>query len=89
MTEMLEVFCLAKGQIEQGQFGRWSFHVSSCSTEDRTAKFATQLMGDSETEAILQRLDRLSHEEAQVTMAHTLNVVHGLVNNLKVAMDGT
>lgn len=45
-------------------------------------------MGESETEAILQRLDRLSHEEARVTMTHTLNVVHGLVNNLKVAMDG-
>jgi len=46
-------------------------------------------MGDSEIEAILQRLDRLTHEEARATVAHTLYVVHGLVNNLKVAMDGT
>ena len=45
-------------------------------------------MGDSEVEAILQRLDRLTHEEARVTVAHTLDVVHGLVNNLKVVMDG-
>src|SRR6266851_9577406 len=53
-----------------------------------TAKFAKKLMGDCEVEAILQRLDRLTHEEARVTVAHTLDVVHGLVNNLKVVMDG-
>ncbi len=57
-------------------------------TEYGTAKFAKKLMGDSEVEAILQRLDRLTHEEARVTVAHTLDVVHGLVNNLKVVMDG-
>ena len=53
------------------------------------AKFAKKLMGDSEIEAILRRLDRLTHEEARATVAHTLYVVHSLVNNLKVAMDGT
>lgn len=37
--------------------------------------------------AVLRRLDRLTHEEAQVTVAHTLEVVQGLVSNMKVVMD--
>jgi hypothetical protein len=38
---------------------------------------------------VLQRLDRLTQEEARMTVAQTLEVVHGLVNNMKVVMDGT
>ena len=33
-------------------------------------------------------MDRLTDEEARMTAAHTLEVVHGLVNNLKVVIDG-
>ena len=37
---------------------------------------------------MLERLDRLTHEEAQMTVAQTLKVVYGLVENMKVVMDG-
>jgi len=37
--------------------------------------------------AVLRRLDRLTQEEAQVTVAQTLEVVQGLVGNMKVVMD--
>jgi hypothetical protein len=39
-------------------------------------------------EAVLQRLDRLTQEEAQTTATQTLDVVYGLVKNIKVVMDG-
>ena len=52
-------------------------------------KFAKKLLGESEVEAVLQRLDRLTQEEARMTAAHTLEVVHRLVNNVKLVMDGT
>ena len=39
-------------------------------------------------EAILQRLDRLTQEEAKTTAAQTLEVLYGLVKNIKVVMDG-
>ena len=45
-------------------------------------------MGESEIEAVLQRLDRLTLEEARMTVAETLGVVHGLVGNMKVVMEG-
>ena len=45
-------------------------------------------MGESEIEAILQRLDRLTQDEARMTVAQTLGVVHGLVGNIKMVMEG-
>jgi hypothetical protein len=54
-----------------------------------SAKFTKKLLGESETEAILQRLDRLTQEEARMTAAQTLEVVHSLFNNLKAVMDST
>lgn len=52
-------------------------------------KFAKKLLGESEVEAVLIRLERLTQEEARMTGAQILEVVHGLMNNVKVAMDGT
>jgi hypothetical protein len=51
-------------------------------------QFAKKLLGDSEIENILRRLDRLTQDEARMTEAHILEVVHGLMNNMKVVMDG-
>jgi hypothetical protein len=47
-----------------------------------------KLLGDNEVEAVLQRLDRLSEDEARTTAAQTLEVVYRLVQNMKVFMDG-
>ena len=47
-----------------------------------------KLLGEKETEAVLQRLDRLNHEEARMTAAQTLEIVYGLVKNMKVVIDG-
>jgi hypothetical protein len=37
---------------------------------------------------VLQRLDRLTLEESKTTVAQTLDVVYGLVNNMQVVMEG-
>lgn len=51
-------------------------------------KFVKKLLGDNEIEAVLQRSDRLTQDEALTTSAQTLEVVYGLVKNMRVAMDG-
>ena len=38
--------------------------------------------------AVLHRLDRLTQEEARMAVTQTLEVVQGLVNYMKVVMDG-
>jgi len=51
-------------------------------------KFTKKLLGESEIETVLQRLDRLTQEEARMTIAQTLGVVHGLVANVKAVIEG-
>ena len=51
-------------------------------------KFAKTLLGEGEIETVLQRLDRLTEDEARMTVAQTLGVVHGLMGNMKVVMEG-
>jgi hypothetical protein len=57
-------------------------------TEHEAVKFVKKLLGDNEVEAVLQRLDRLTLEEARMTAVQTLGVVHGLVQNIGVFIDG-
>jgi uncharacterized protein YpuA (DUF1002 family) len=47
-----------------------------------------KLAGEKKMEAMVQRLDRLTQDEARQTVAQILKVVHGLVENMKVAMNG-
>ena len=58
--------------------------MTQCAAE----KFTKKLLGESEIETVLQRLDRLTQDEARMTVAQTLGVVHGLMGNLKVVMEG-
>ena len=39
-------------------------------------------------EAVLDRLDQMTRDEAQTIAAHTLAIVHGLVQNMREFMDG-
>jgi hypothetical protein len=55
---------------------------------DATEKFAKKLLGDSEIETILRRLDRLTEDEARMAVAQTMGVVYGLVGNIKIVMEG-
>ena len=52
-------------------------------------RYARRLLGEKDIESVLQRLDRLTLEESKTTVAQTLDVVYGLVNNMQVVMEGT
>jgi hypothetical protein len=51
-------------------------------------KILKKLLGEKEVEAVLQRLDRLTLDEARITAAQTLEVVYGLIRNMRLVMDG-
>jgi hypothetical protein len=89
MVELLSVLALATKQVKQGRFSECVIICTLRMAECATEKFAKKLLGESEVEAILQRLDRLTQDEARMTVAQTLGVVHGLVGSVKVAMEGT
>ncbi len=56
--------------------------------ERNTVKFIKKHFGEKHVEAALQRLDRLTQDEARTAAAQTLEVVHGLVQNMTMVMDG-
>ncbi len=59
-------------------------YLTQCSAE----KFVKKLFGENGVEAVLQRLDRLTQEEARTTAAQTLEVVYGLAQNMRTVIDG-
>jgi hypothetical protein len=56
--------------------------------ERHAEKLGKKLLGENDVEAVLQRLDRLTQEEARTTAAQTFEIVHGLMKNVNVIMDG-
>ena len=51
-------------------------------------KLVRKVVGEKKMEAMVHRLDRLTQDEARQTVAQILKVVHGLVENMKVVMNG-
>jgi hypothetical protein len=47
-----------------------------------------KILGENEIESVLQRLDRLTLDEARTTAMQTLEIVHRLVQNMRVVIDG-
>jgi hypothetical protein len=62
------------------------FSLGCCLTQCKLVKFIKKR--EKNVEAVLQRLDRLTQDEARNIVAQTLEVVHGLVQNMRVVMDG-
>jgi hypothetical protein len=89
MVEMFSVLALATKQIKRGRFSTCPMKYRFRRSQRVAGTFAKKLLGDSEIGAVLRRLDRLTHDEARTTGAQTLSVVHGLVSNMKVVMEGT
>jgi hypothetical protein len=86
MVELLSTLALATKQIKQGRPSE-SVFAFYCLTQCNTVKFVKKLFGENEIEAVLQRLDRLTQDEARVTTALALEVVYGLFQNMNVVMD--
>ncbi len=64
------------------------FSLKCCLTHRNIVKFVKRVFGEKYVEAILQRLDRLTQDEARTTAAQILEVVYGLVQNMSVVMNG-
>jgi hypothetical protein len=88
MVQLLSVLALASKQIKQGRFSKYASMYTLLVAQCAAEKFTKKLLGESEIESVLQRLDRLTQDEARMTAAQTLGVVHGLVESVKAVMEG-
>ena len=89
MVKLLSVLALATKQIEKGRVCKYIVTYPPSMAQCAAGKFAQKLLGESEIEAALHQLDRLTQEEARMTGAQTLSVVYGLVGSMKTVMEGT
>ena len=89
MVQLLSVLALATKKIKEGRFSKYPTMYTTRATERSAETFAKKLLGDSEVEAVVQRLDRLTQEEARMAATQTLGVVHGLEDDMKIVMEGT
>ncbi|KAH9023680.1 hypothetical protein EDB85DRAFT_1990137 [Lactarius pseudohatsudake] len=86
MVVVLSVLAIATKLVQRGELSECgsvrAFPISQRTTES----LAEKLLGSGEIGAVLQRLNRLTQDDARMAAAHILDVVHGLVCNMKVAI---
>jgi len=88
IVELLTVLALAMKQLKEGRFSECPVTCTLPITQCTTEKFTQKPLKESEIEAVLQRLDRLTQDEARISVAQTFGVVHGLVGSVKAVMEG-
>lgn len=88
IIELISTLVLATKQVEQGRFSEFVLGFSPQGLLSGTERFVGKPRGEMDVEATIQRLDRLTLDEARTTAAQALEVVHGLVQHRRVIMDG-
>lgn len=63
-------------------------HIIGHLADHDAVKLVKKILGENNVESVLQRLDRLTLDEARTTATQTLDVVHGLVQNMRIVMNG-
>ena len=85
LVELLATLALATKQIKEGKPSKSVFpKVFYYLTQYVAVKVFKKLLGDKDVEAVVQRLDRLTLDEARITAAQTLEVVYSLIQNMRV-----
>ena len=87
MLELFSTLALATRELYHGRPSE-SILVHLYLTQRYVVKSFKKGFGDTGMEAILQRLDRLTQDEARMTVPETLAVIYGLVQNMRMLMDG-
>jgi len=88
LVEVLSTLATATRQVKQGRLSESNPCGCDAFIEGVTEKFVKKILGENDIEAVLQRLDRLTLDEARATGAQTLQVVYGLVQHRRVVLDG-
>jgi hypothetical protein len=91
MVEVLNVMAIATKEIKQGRTSELST-ADSCicigSADRRSEKYLKKLMGKTDIEDALRRLDKLTQEEVRMATAQLLELTHGVGDTVKLVLDG-
>jgi hypothetical protein len=86
LVQLLFILGLATKLVKQRQPDAPSlaFHLTQCNA----GTFVKKLFGRNFDQMVLERLDRLTPDEGRITASQILEVVYGLVHNMRVVMAG-
>ena len=87
MAEVIKIFGIATKELRRGSASEFLISRVGNSTQLRTEKFFRKLAGMAELEDALNKLDRLTQEEARMAHAEVLRITHSIRNEVKI-VDG-
>ncbi len=78
MVEVLTILGIATKEMKQGQISKLSSMCMSSVPEECPEKYGKRLIGRTDVEDSLKRLDKLTHEEARMAIAENLRATHAV-----------
>jgi hypothetical protein len=87
MLELFSTLALATRELKKGQPSE-SILVHLYLTQHHAVKSIKKCFGGPVIEAILRRLERLTQDEARMTVIETLVVIYSLIQNMRMLVDG-
>ena len=88
MTELLSILALATKQLKESRLSKWIAPDVSVTSQVGIGTYGKILLGDRGVLDAVQRLDKLTREEAQMTGTQILKVTHDLMSYMKTVMSG-
>ena len=76
VVEVLSILGIATKEIKQGRISKYLLYNTPSLTKRPSEKYAKKLIGRSDIEDALKRLDKLTHEEAWMGIAQNLKATH-------------
>jgi hypothetical protein len=87
MVEILTILGIATKEIKQGRISESSGMNVSSATEGCSEKYGKRLIGKTDMEDALKKLDRLTQEEARMTIAENLRATHAVDDRVAIVND--
>jgi hypothetical protein len=87
MVEVLEIFGIATKELTRGSASEFLISYLWIFAKACAEKFLRKLAGVADLESALERLDRLTQEEARMALAEVLRMTHDIYDEVKV-VDG-
>ena len=78
MVEVISILGIATKEIKEGVMSEWFSTSMSPLTEQCLEKYGKRLIGRTELDDALKRLDKLTQEEARMATAEVLRTTHAI-----------
>jgi hypothetical protein len=87
LFQLILILAFATKQAQHSRL-RELFSLTSPLAHPILEKTKEKLLKEQDVERVLRRLSRLTEEETQIVVAQNMEVVYGLISNIRVIMDG-